>query len=132
MKVKPHRFIVVDDDSMNNLIVKFMLLKFNSEAEIELFLEPEVALETIKQEFSGISGQKPTILFLDLNMPTMSGWEFLDAFERMPAEVRAQFTIFVLSSSIHEGDKRTAEANPLVSGFISKPLTLAILEQIMD
>ncbi len=126
----PHRFMVVDDDSMNNLICKFTILRFNAGATIALYTEPEIALTAIADIYSQSENPLPTVLFLDLNMPTMTGWEFLDAFITLDKAIQEQFTIYILSSSIDDVDKEKAESNPLVSGFLSKPLTHETIEQL--
>lgn len=124
---KPQRYIVVDDDRTNNIICEHVLRNWDSKASVELYLQPEEALRKIredKQNF-GIS----TVLFLDVNMPTMSGWEFLDVFKTFNEDVREQFAIYILTSSI-EDFNREAEKYPFVSGFLSKPLKKKDLEEI--
>ncbi|MDF3077671.1 MAG: hypothetical protein K0S09_1560 [Sphingobacteriaceae bacterium] len=127
--MKAHQiFIVVDDDSTNNLICKFAIQKASPGAAIQLFTEPEVALREIKEN-KEVSG--PTLLFLDINMPSMTGWEFLEIFKDFDAETMQRFTIYILSSSIDDRDRIRANNNPLVSGFLSKPLNAAIVSRIL-
>ena len=121
---KPTHFIVVDDNRTNNLICEYAIRKFSAEAEIELFTEPEVALDKIKNEYRPDNVDDITVLFLDLNMPSMTGWDFLDAFNDLSEEVRNKFIIYILTSSVDERDKEKARTHPMVSGFYSKPLTL--------
>ena len=123
--------MVVDDDRTNNLICELTIRKFDKNARIVLFLEPEKALMHIKKKYS-ISGKSiPTILFLDVNMPTMTGFEFLDEFKKFDLEVRKQLTIYILSSSIEDFDIK-ANQYPFVAGFLSKPLRVTFLEQIWN
>ena len=126
----PHTFMVVDDDAMNNLICKFTILRFNPEATIALYTDPEIALEAISETYNQATSHTPTILFLDLNMPAMTGWEFLDAFSLLSKSIQEQFIIYILSSSIDEVDKEKGESTPLVSGFFSKPLSFETLEHL--
>jgi CheY-like chemotaxis protein len=121
-------FIVVDDDSTNNLICKFAIQKASPGAAIQLFTEPEDALREIKENHE-VGG--PTLLFLDINMPSMTGWEFLEIFKEFDAETMQRFTIYILSSSIDDRDRIRANNNPLVSGFLSKPLNAAIVSSIL-
>ena len=129
MKV-PHHFIVVDDDPMNNLICKHIIHKYNGGAEILIFTEPEKALKMIVETFDGITENPETVLFLDINMPTMSGWEFLEEFENIAKKIQKQFSIYILSSSIDASDKDKANVNSLVKGYISKPLSLDLMNEI--
>lgn len=69
----------------------------------------------------------PEIILLDINMPVMNGWEFLDALSQ---EATATFRLYVVSSSVNPEDIRRAESYPIVSGFISKPLPPEALDEI--
>ena len=72
---------------------------------------------------------KNFLVFLDLNMPVMSGWEFLKALEGKKAELNIE--IHILTSSIDPGDQEHAAKFPLVSSFLVKPLDETILEGIL-
>ena len=63
------------------------------------------------------------LLFLDINMPTMSGWEFLEHFEKLDENVKHKIKVFILSSSVDSRDKRKAFTYGSVSDYIIKPLT---------
>ena len=126
---KPTHFIVVDDNRTNNLICEYAIRKFSAEAEIDLFTEPEVALDKIKNECPQSSEDDLTVLFLDINMPSMTGWDFLEVFKDLNEEIRKKFIIYILTSSVDERDKEKARTNPLVTGFYSKPLTLPNIMQ---
>jgi CheY-like chemotaxis protein len=118
------RFIVVDDDRVNNLVSKFVILRHNKNAEIHVYTDPELALEGI-QDLTGDNIKNPldTIILLDINMPIMSGWEFLEGFQNLDEGTREKFRIFMFSSSIDPRDRQRAESNRLVCGFFSKPLS---------
>ena len=131
MMMSSQHYLVVDDDKTNNLICDFTIRKFNKNATVDLYLIPEKALLSIEHKYSNTAGTIPTILFLDVNMPSMSGFEFLDEFKKFNAHVRDQFTIYILSSSI-EDYKEQAEQYPFVAGFLSKPLKISHLEEILN
>lgn len=128
----PERFIVIDDDPTNNLICKITLNKFASTADIKTFTDPEVALQFIKDTYSIESTYTPTVVFLDINMPVLSGWEVLDIFKDFSPEIRQQFEIYIMSSSIDRRDKEKAEDSPFVKSFLSKPLNIKTLNDIFD
>lgn len=131
MKNQPQYYLVVDDDSTNNLICDFTIQKFDKNARIDLHLDPEKALIYIEQTYSKTGKPIPTILFLDVNMPTMTGFEFLDEFKKLHEEVQNQFTIYILSSSIEDFDSQ-ANKYPFVAGFLPKPLRISYLEKIWN
>jgi two-component system, chemotaxis family, chemotaxis protein CheY len=98
-------------------------------AGIKLYTEPETALKEIKEEVLA-DENTTTVLFLDINMPSMTGWEFLESFKDFRTEIRQRFTIYILSSSVDDRDKEMADSNPFVSGFLSKPLPIDVINNI--
>jgi CheY-like chemotaxis protein len=126
---KKLRYMVVDDDATNNMICKFTIKRFDIDADIKMFTVPEKALSFIKEDYGKTSEAVPTVLFLDINMPTMTGWEFLDVFMQLDESLKEQFTIYILSSSIEDFTKE-AEIYNCIQGFLSKPLKIINLEAV--
>lgn len=124
-------YMVVDDDPTSNMICEFTIKRFDKSGDIKIFSVPEDALDFINEEYSSDNEKQPTILFLDVNMPNMTGWEFLDEFLKFNEGVKNQFTIYILSSSI-EDFKEKAEIYSSIKGFISKPLKINKLEEIQN
>jgi len=124
-------YMVIDDDKTNNLICSLIIKKFNKNANVELYLDPEKALTAIAVDFSNEMNPKPIILFLDINMPNMSGFEFLDEFLKLDTEIHQYFSIYMLSSAI-EDFQVEAKKYPIVQGFLSKPLKISHLETIWN
>ena len=118
------RYIVVDDDRMNNMVSKFIIQRHNKEAEIQLYTDPELALSEICQLSSDADDKRQTIVLLDINMPMMNGWEFLDEFKRLNIDPLGKCKIYIISSSVFSNDINKARSYPLVKDFISKPLNV--------
>lgn len=127
MTQKTKRFLLVDDDSISNLLAKRTLKSVLGEIYINDFIVPEDGLKFIQSEPSHNPPDGKTTLFLDLNMPTISGWEFLEKFESFDASIKEQYDIYILSSSVDPSDINRAKTNPLVIDFIEKPLNEATL-----
>jgi len=123
-------YIIVDDDPINNIICKMQLEIALGAINIKTFELPEEGLEFIEKEF--VKSPVPTILFLDINMPSISGWEFIDQYEKFIEDVKTQIAIYILSSSVDPRDKDKATANKYIKGFLSKPLDKAIILSIAD
>jgi CheY-like chemotaxis protein len=128
----PSKFIVVDDDPGNNMICNYVITSIAPDASIHLFTDPEKALEWIKEDYNNSAQDQHAALFLDINMPVMNGWEFLDTFCSFPIPLQEQITIFILSSSIDPEDTEKAEKHPLVNGYCSKPLRKETINQIFS
>ncbi|MBN7813498.1 response regulator [Algoriphagus sp. H41] len=109
---------LVDDDPINNLINRRLLGKTGISSQIEEFLGGEDALEKIKELEAG----KSLLIFLDINMPVLNGWEFLNRYLEIFPERNDK--IVILSSSIDFQDRQKADEYRVVSGFLEKPLTL--------
>ncbi len=117
------RFLLVDDDPVNNSLTKMILKKTFNEVLINTFTKPEEGLEFMKNESSNNeTDNEKTTLFLDINMPTLSGWEYLEAFELFDASIKKRYDIYILSSTVDPTDINRAKENPLVIDFIEKPL----------
>lgn len=118
-------FIIVDDDAINNMMCKMAIARHFGPVAIHSYQNPEEALEMIP------GFKAPTVLFLDLKMPQIQGWDFLDRMAGFSPETLANLTTFILSSSGESGDIARAAAHPGVSGFIKKPLTGKKLAKVL-
>ena len=123
------KFLLVDDDPINNFMSTRALKKYFGEVQIDDFTIPEDGLVFINSGSFNVSSETDgkTTLFLDINMPSISGWEFLDAFKLFEAAIKEQFNIYILTSSVDHNDIEKAKENPLVIDFIEKPLNNASL-----
>ncbi|CAN5739558.1 response regulator [soil metagenome] len=122
------KFIVVDDDNINNMLCSFIIETVYTDAAIISFTRPTEALTYIEQEYNTKDGN--ALLFLDINMPIMNGWEFMEAFEKFSDLIKEHISVYIVSSSVDTRDKEKADANPLIKGFFSKPLDQEIIAAI--
>jgi response regulator RpfG family c-di-GMP phosphodiesterase len=118
------KFLLIDDDPLNNYLTKRVIKKVFQDAEIIEFTEPEIALTHLENNYLNNIVNEKIIVFLDINMPTMSGWEFLLKFEKYNETIKNQFDIFMFSSSINPADINSAKQDPMVIDFIEKPLEI--------
>lgn len=128
MKI-PERITVIDDDSITNLFCKLIIQQaLGMNVEIRTFTKPQKALDTIEKEYS--DHPVNTILFLDVNMPVLNGWEVLEKLEGSDIDFKKYITVYMLSSSVDPRDRERSEDSPLVKGFIEKPLNVPIVRRI--
>lgn len=114
--------LLIDDDGITNFINRKLVSKFFPEATIEVAFDGREALVLINEGIK-TKAQLPNIILLDINMPIMNGWEFLEQYKDLPEAVTNLITIHILTSSGHLSDLAFAKQNPLVKSVISKPLT---------
>ena len=123
-------FILIDDVSMNNLLSKYILKNNYPGSQIVEFTDPLFGLEYIKEQ-SGKSADILYIVLLDIYMPVVDGWDFLESYDKLNDEIKKNCAIYVLSSSINKADSDKAIANKNVTGYALKPLTESIITGIV-
>jgi CheY-like chemotaxis protein len=125
MEINPgmkHHFIVIDDDKINNVTCRRVIINTLADAYVQTFTDPEIALEYLSTMRAESAGSE-IILLLDITMPKLTGWDFLDAFEHFDPDLKARFKIYMLSSSVDEKDKARAATYKNVCGYIEKPFS---------
>jgi CheY-like chemotaxis protein len=126
--------LLVDDDDICNFVTKEIVDDMGIAREVCTALNGQQALDLINEkavnaELNGFF--KPLLIFLDINMPVMDGFEFLDEFERLDASLRENIYIVMLTSSTDDEDIRVAKMHT-ISGYIPKPLTEEKLKEVVD
>lgn len=116
---------MVDDDPINNLINKRLITKLSISEKVEEFLEAEKALQRLRS----LDSNEQTLILLDINMPVMNGWDFLNVYLKEFPERKDE--IYVLSSSIDLQDRQKAMQYHVVKGFVEKPLTPEKIKNIV-
>jgi CheY-like chemotaxis protein len=123
-------FIIVDDDPVNNMLCPTVIKCVFPEAMIHTFTDPGLALNFIKSTYI-MPGASNALLLLDINMPALTGWEFLESFELFDGIIKEHLKIYMLSSSIDRYDKERAAKNKNVLGYLEKPLTKENVKSVL-
>ncbi len=122
------RIIIIDNDPIVNLLCLHIIKKTHPGMHVLSFTSPEEGLEYIQFEYQQYAVK--TILLLDINMPTLSGWEVLEQLEPYKEMIHQYMSIYMFSSSVNSEDKELSRLHPLIEGFIEKPLTAQKLAAI--
>lgn len=122
---------IIDDDEISIFLTETILDVENFSKEFKGFLSAQDALEELVSTLKAKQYQNlPDLLFLDLNMPFMSGWDLLDALSPYEQDLQNKCRIFILTSSVDAVELKRAEQYKLVAGFLQKPLEEDALEKI--
>jgi CheY-like chemotaxis protein len=113
---------LVDDDDVFVFLTTRLLDKYQLVDLIKIFDNGYDALIFIKENLGNIEAL-PDIILLDLSMPIMDGWQFLDEYVKINPRIGKKITIYICSSSISPDDVARAKAINAVSDFIIKPMT---------
>lgn len=128
--------LCVDDDPITLMLCKKVITKSNFSKNIDTAINGEDALkyfDALIVENNSKKNNYPQLIFLDLNMPVMNGWEFLEIFSKNQyAEYFSEIKVVVLSSTIDPKDIEKSKEYPMVIDFLSKPITTEILVLLKD
>lgn len=117
-----YRVMVIDDDEINNFLCSRVIMNSGVATGVATFLTANEALDSIAGTI-GTPQLLPDLILVDINMPIMSGWDFLERFRNLTSNINKDIKLAILSSSVYQKDKEKAEDIPGVIGYVSKPLT---------
>ncbi|MBZ0099680.1 MAG: response regulator [Taibaiella sp.] len=123
------RIMVIDDNQIDRYIAEKTIKKFHFSEEV---VPLESAVDALEQ-LSALSDKMeelPEIILLDINMPEMNGFEFLEKYAELPDTVKKKCIIVMLTTSLNEDDRMVAEKNPYIHQFLNKPLNEETLKKI--
>ncbi|RFS26441.1 response regulator [Chitinophaga silvatica] len=120
---------IVDDDPIHQQIAKIMIERQAISTGIRVFSDAQEVLDYLRDK-SGDSEALPDLILLDLNMPVMDGWEFLEEYALFCQQLPKQIKIFVLTSSIDEKDRERVAGYSFVTGYLTKPLSKEIISHL--
>ncbi len=107
-------FMLIDDDPINNLIIQKEISKFDGNARILVYESASEALDYLKKNTDAL----PKLLLLDINMPGMNGWDFLQEFKASNLSTN----VVIITSSIAKIDRDKSQNYPIVKDYFIKPL----------
>ncbi|AXT61054.1 response regulator [Aquimarina sp. AD10] len=123
--------LLIDDDKATQYVHKRIITKHNKFKNILTFLSGSIALDYLKSINVNFT-KKPQLIFLDLNMPGMNGWEFIEQYNGLCNSITRGNKLIILSTSNDPIDISRSREIDNVNDFISKPLSIAILDKVLE
>lgn len=121
-------FILIEDDDIFNFIHNQIILQASPNAKITIFKYAHQALDYLVNDSSNF----PDVIFLDLNMPEMNGFEFIDRLINHFDQENISSKLYLVSSTLDHRDKDRAKSYSCVNGLIDKPLTAPFIKSLFD
>lgn len=122
-------FIVIDDDDVSNFLCKKVIKNVYPNAYVTIFSDAAEALEYLE---TGIIKAPRAIVFLDINMPVMSSWDFIKSYKLLDMEIKERLMVYILSSSVDPLDKVRSASSMNIYNYIAKPLTSQAVENTVS
>lgn len=125
------RFYLIDDDSIFVFLTRKTLQVANLNTDLTVFEDGEKALLDLATN-ADQPGLLPDIIFLDLNMPVLDGWGFLEKFLLLEPSISKKIDIYIVSSSISPSELERSQGIPVVTDFLTKPLSRSKFVEIFE
>jgi len=126
--------LAIDDDEPTNFFVQMILEESGRVNHIKVVQSGEAALEYLKKSEAPGKDEElypsPDLIFLDINMPAMDGWEFLEEYRKL--NISGRIIVVMLTTSLFPEDKSKADSMPEISGFEHKPLTVEKFNNVVN
>jgi CheY-like chemotaxis protein len=125
-----NHFIIIDDSKLDCFIAEKIIKNTGKCDSVTAFQDARDAIAYIKTNRT--DEHAPTVILVDIQMPVMNGFEFVEEFEKLPTNITCNYTLYIISSSINDNDLNRVHNYSSVKQFLNKPLNsnnLAILLQ---
>lgn len=120
----------IDDDEVYKLVIKLIIKQSEFKDDIKFFDNGEQAIKELIANKNNAEAL-PTVILLDINMPVVDGWGFLDKFKTIKSELAKKIIIYMVSSSIDPDDVAQAKTYDEVAAYLAKPITLEEIRRMV-
>ena len=126
-----HTILLVDDDAPTLFLNKLVIQDLNCTDRV-------LTAENGRQAIDMLTEKKddgflcPDLILLDINMPIINGWEFMDKYQTLSAEQKAKIVVVMVTTSLNPDDRSRAESIEDIKDFVSKPLDEITLKDIIE
>ena len=123
---------IVDDDSIHRLLMSKLFARQGKEYKLDFFENGQKALTALESAIASPSHTIPDIILLDIEMPVMNGWQFMNEYQLLPPEIKDRISVYMVSSSFTDEDQERVKSYPEIVDYIVKPLRIEKIVQLMS
>ncbi len=123
--------LLIDDDAIYQFVSRKTLEATGNASKIEICSNGEEAIRYLETNVSN-PAELPDVIFLDVNMPVMNGWEFLDAYQVLKPSIQKDIHVFLVTSSMNDEDKEFSRRFNCVEDYIVKPLNREKISELLS
>jgi CheY-like chemotaxis protein len=127
---KFEKVMIIDDNNIDLYITKRLIIKNNFGKKVLEYPDAAEALKYLQDNQETIS-MLPLVIFIDIYMPGMSGFEFMEYFDKLPTALKKYCKVYIISSTIDEYDIERSRLDKNLTAFQVKPITKEFLDNIL-
>ncbi len=126
--------LLIDDEEINNYLNTILIEKTDIDVHVEVALNGKEGIEYLTSTGKYSNNKtfpQPGLILLDINMPRMNGWEFLEEYDKLEEGQKGKIVVAMLTSSNNPDDLKRANSKKNLVGFLSKPLSIETMEEVI-
>ncbi|MBI2274484.1 MAG: response regulator [Chitinophagaceae bacterium] len=127
-----HIVCLIDDDNIYQYTARVILESTGLAKQIHSFYDGKEALNYFIEQLPANPDALPDVIFLDINMPVMNGWEFLEEYNKLATSFPKPITVYMVSSSVNSTDMQRSRSYKSVSDYLVKPVNRNTYQELME
>ena len=132
MEFAKHNVCLIDDDNIYQFTARKLVESTGLAKNIQSFYNGSDAINYFKDQSNNNPETLPDVIFLDINMPIMNGWEFLEEYNKLSNKFSKPIVVYVVSSSIDSNDMQKSKEYKAVSDYLVKPINRIQYKELIE